>query len=76
MPVRIGVIGVDDPLRLVAYRRELQDWVDGVAAGDPARGASAWDGYAATVVAAAGVRALDSGLPQSVSLRDRPELYR
>ncbi|MEY9838208.1 Gfo/Idh/MocA family protein [Streptacidiphilus sp. EB103A] len=59
-----------------AYRRELQDWVDGVATGDPVRGASAWDGYAATAVAAAGVRALDSGLPQTVSLLDRPELYR
>jgi myo-inositol 2-dehydrogenase / D-chiro-inositol 1-dehydrogenase len=59
-----------------AYRRELQDWVDGVAAGDPARGASGWDGYVATEVAEAGVRALETGIAQQVSLRDRPALYR
>ena len=59
-----------------AYRCELQDWVHGVAAGDPGRGASVWDGYAATVVAQAGVRALDSGRTQDVALREQPALYR
>jgi myo-inositol 2-dehydrogenase / D-chiro-inositol 1-dehydrogenase len=59
-----------------AYRRELQDWVDGVAAGDPCRGASAWDGYVATEVAQAGIRALASGARETVTLLDRPALYR
>jgi myo-inositol 2-dehydrogenase / D-chiro-inositol 1-dehydrogenase len=59
-----------------AYRRELQDWVDGLAGGDPARGASGWDGYVATAVAEAGIRALDGGGPQDVVLREKPALYR
>jgi myo-inositol 2-dehydrogenase / D-chiro-inositol 1-dehydrogenase len=59
-----------------AYRRELQDWVDGVAAGGPCRGASAWDGYVAAAVAEAGIRGLDSGRQQRVSLREQPALYR
>ncbi|PZS36785.1 MAG: inositol 2-dehydrogenase [Pseudonocardiales bacterium] len=59
-----------------AYRSELQDWVDAVAAGERPRGASAWDGYAATVVAEAGIRALESGHAQDVVLCDQPALYR
>lgn len=59
-----------------AYRRELQDWVDAVAAGQCPRGASVWDGYAATVVADAGIRALASGRTQNAELRDKPTLYR
>ncbi|MEP7179318.1 MAG: inositol 2-dehydrogenase, partial [Pseudonocardiales bacterium] len=58
-----------------AYRRELQDWVDAVAAAQPPRGASAWDGYAATLVADAGIRALASGSTQDAELRDKPALY-
>ncbi len=50
-----------------AYRRELQDWVDGIAAG-VARGASAWDGYAATAVAEACVLALESGERRPIQL--------
>jgi myo-inositol 2-dehydrogenase/D-chiro-inositol 1-dehydrogenase len=59
-----------------AYRRELQDWVNTVAAGQAPRGASAWDGYTATLVADAGIRALDTGQTQDVELRDKPALYR
>ena len=59
-----------------AYRRELQDWVNGVVEGDPARAASAWDGYVATVVAQAGIRALDSGQREVISLDDKPALYK
>jgi myo-inositol 2-dehydrogenase/D-chiro-inositol 1-dehydrogenase len=58
-----------------AYRRELQDWVDCVADRRPAAGASAWDGYVATAVAAGGIQALESGSPQRLDLPDRPELY-
>ena len=54
-----------------AYRRELQDWIDGLrgagSAGSPL--ASAHDGYAATAVAEAGIAALQTGLPQKVELR-------
>jgi myo-inositol 2-dehydrogenase / D-chiro-inositol 1-dehydrogenase len=59
-----------------AYRRELQDWVDGVATGDPARGASGWDGYVAAEVAEAGIRALQSGQTEPVILQEKPALYR
>jgi myo-inositol 2-dehydrogenase/D-chiro-inositol 1-dehydrogenase len=51
-----------------AYRRELQDWVDGLRVDRTPRGASAWDGYAATAVARAGVAALESGVRQPVEL--------
>jgi myo-inositol 2-dehydrogenase/D-chiro-inositol 1-dehydrogenase len=47
-----------------AYRAELRAWVAGVlAAGEPdgPDGPSAWDGYAANVVADAAVAALRSG---------------
>jgi myo-inositol 2-dehydrogenase / D-chiro-inositol 1-dehydrogenase len=54
-----------------AYRLELRDWVAGVAAGEQ-RGATAWDGYAATAVAAAGVEALETGAPVKVALEPRP----
>ncbi|GAB7042532.1 MULTISPECIES: Gfo/Idh/MocA family oxidoreductase [Catenuloplanes] len=53
-----------------AYRLELQDWVDG-----NGNAATAWDGFAATFVAQACVRALETGAPQQVSLPPMPELY-
>ena len=63
-----------------AYRRELQDWVDaigsGQASGSASGSASAWDGYAATAVAQAGVAALESGTRQTVELDEMPALYR
>lgn len=59
-----------------AYRRELQDWVAGTRAGDPTRAASAWDGYVATEVAEVSIGALESGERRTVSLRDKPALYR
>ena len=59
-----------------AYRRELQDWVDAVAAERPSGGASAWDGHVATLVAAAGVAALESGSRQVIVVPEPPALYR
>lgn len=59
-----------------AYRRELQAWIDGVDSDEHGRFASAWDGYVATEVAAAGIRALDTGQPEHIELRDKPALYR
>ncbi len=51
-----------------AYRRELQDWVDGLRTDGVPRGASTWDGYVATAVAQAGVAALETGTRQQVVL--------
>ena len=57
-----------------AYDVELQEWVDAVR-GDGPLGPSVWDGYAAAVVADAGLAALRSGNRVPVSLIDRPALY-
>lgn len=57
-----------------AYRRQLQDWVDGIRT-DEQRGASAWDGYAATAVATAAIEALESGRPVRPELASRPAFY-
>jgi myo-inositol 2-dehydrogenase/D-chiro-inositol 1-dehydrogenase len=58
-----------------AYDTEIQEWVDGVAAGRPPTGPSAWDGYAATVVSEAGLEALGSGARVDVKLAAKPSLY-
>ncbi|WP_165945606.1 Gfo/Idh/MocA family oxidoreductase [Micromonospora sp. KC606] len=61
-----------------AYRRELQDWVDGVRLAAPpavSPAATAWDGFAATYLAQACVRALETGAPATVDLPARPKLY-
>jgi myo-inositol 2-dehydrogenase / D-chiro-inositol 1-dehydrogenase len=57
-----------------AYHHELQAWVDGVHRGEPG-GPSAWDGYAATVVAERCVQALTSGRRTAVDLTERPARY-
>ncbi|MFJ3307061.1 Gfo/Idh/MocA family protein [Streptomyces sp. NPDC086549] len=57
-----------------AYDREVQDWVDATRQGR-VTGPSAWDGYAASVIAEAGVRALESGRRTAVELAPRPDLY-
>ncbi|WP_436519815.1 Gfo/Idh/MocA family protein [Actinoplanes sp. HUAS TT8] len=53
-----------------AYDVELREWVDGVADGP-----GSWDGYAASVVSDAAVRALRTGERVEVDLAERPELY-
>ncbi|MEU9238984.1 Gfo/Idh/MocA family oxidoreductase [Streptomyces sp. NPDC048385] len=57
-----------------AYDREVQAWVDATRRGR-VTGPSAWDGYASSVVAEAGVRALESGGRTTVGLAPRPDLY-
>ncbi|MEU1196564.1 Gfo/Idh/MocA family oxidoreductase [Streptomyces sp. NPDC005813] len=57
-----------------AYDREVQAWVDATRQGR-VTGPSAWDGYAASAVAEAGVRALEEGGRVSVELAPRPDLY-
>ncbi len=58
-----------------AYHDELQEWVDGLAVGTVS-GPSAWDGYAATAVSEASVRALATGGRVEVALGEQPALYR
>ena len=57
-----------------AYDAEIGHWVDDI--GHPEPSPSAWDGYAATVVAEALVRALQTGHREAVSVGPRPSLYR
>ncbi|MFI5966902.1 Gfo/Idh/MocA family protein [Streptomyces asoensis] len=57
-----------------AYDREVQAWVDATRLGR-VTGPSVWDGYAASVVAEAGVRALESGARVPVEPAPRPDLY-
>lgn len=57
-----------------AYDREVQAWVDATREGK-VTGPGAWDGYAASAVAEAGVRALESGGRVTVELAPRPDLY-
>jgi myo-inositol 2-dehydrogenase / D-chiro-inositol 1-dehydrogenase len=59
-----------------AYDAEFRAWIGDVAAGREPGGPTAWDGYAATVVASACVTALGAGetwVP--VALPERPALY-
>lgn len=58
-----------------AYRLQLQAWIDQLRGKGPVRGASAWDGYVATVTANRAVVALQSGTPVAVDLPECPALY-
>jgi myo-inositol 2-dehydrogenase / D-chiro-inositol 1-dehydrogenase len=53
-----------------AYDIELQRWVDAVRSGTNVDGPTAWDGYAAAAVCAAGVRSLESGERVAVELAE------
>ncbi len=54
-----------------AYDIELQRWVDAVRTGVNVDGPTAWDGYAAAAVCAAGVQSLESGERVAVELAER-----
>jgi myo-inositol 2-dehydrogenase / D-chiro-inositol 1-dehydrogenase len=55
----------------LAYDIELQRWVDAVRSGVNIDGPTAWDGYAAAAVCAAGVQSLETGERVAVQLADR-----
>jgi myo-inositol 2-dehydrogenase/D-chiro-inositol 1-dehydrogenase len=61
-----------------AYDTEIQRWVDavrrGAETGDYTDGPTAWDGYAAAAVCAAGVESLTSGRPIDVKMVDRASI--
>ncbi|WP_333738995.1 Gfo/Idh/MocA family protein [Streptomyces sp. IBSBF 2806] len=74
-----GAAGADVPQDYLvrfadAYDREVQAWVDATRRGQ-VTGPTVWDGYAASVVAEAGVAALESGTRTTVELAPRPGLY-
>jgi myo-inositol 2-dehydrogenase/D-chiro-inositol 1-dehydrogenase len=58
-----------------AYDTEFQEWIDAATRGE-STGPSSWDGYAATVVCAAGLDALNSGERVEITMREQPDLYR
>lgn len=57
-----------------AYRNELQAWVNAISTGDT-NGPSSWDGYAASAVAEACVRAAEDDASVHLALADKPALY-
>ena len=57
-----------------AYRAEIQDWVNGIAAGE-SRGANSFDGLCATHVAQAAVRAVTSGVTVEIPVLEQPAFY-
>jgi myo-inositol 2-dehydrogenase / D-chiro-inositol 1-dehydrogenase len=59
-----------------AYRLQDKDWINAIQSGKPSRiAANAWDGYCATLVAEAGVRALKEGRKTAVEMVSKPALY-
>ena len=57
-----------------AYRLQNSAWLKSIETGKPV-GASAWDGYAATLIAEAGVASLEAGIPVPVKPIVKPKLY-
>lgn len=57
-----------------AYDQEFREWIIAAAAGT-ATGPSTWDGYAATLVTDAALRAVDSGRLEPITMREKPALY-
>lgn len=57
-----------------AYRLQNAAWLKSVETGIPA-GASAWDGYASSLIAEAGVQSLEKGAPVKVTPVAKPKLY-
>lgn len=57
-----------------AYDQEFREWIEAARQGT-ATGPSTWDGYAATLVADAALRAVASGSLEPVTMRDKPEIY-
>lgn len=59
-----------------AYRLQNQAWVKTINTGKRNHGADAWDGYCATAIADAGVKALNGGKAAMVELIQKPLFYR
>ncbi|MDO4242473.1 MAG: myo-inositol 2-dehydrogenase [Actinomyces sp.] len=58
-----------------AFNREVQEWINAVAA-DRHAGSTSWDGYAATCVVDAALTSLDEGGREvAMEMIDRPDFY-
>ncbi|MFF7984960.1 Gfo/Idh/MocA family oxidoreductase [Streptomyces sp. NPDC007901] len=58
-----------------AFDTEFREWIADLATGNEPTGPSAWDGYAATVITAATVEALESGSVVATDIKPRPAFY-
>lgn len=59
-----------------AYRLQNQAWIRAIVAGGHLEeGSSAWDGYAATLTAEAGLRSLAEGKTIKIEMAAKPQLY-
>ena len=59
---------------VLAFDDEFRAWIKAAGRGN-ATGPSAWDGYAATLVADAGLAAVETGERVTISMREKPALY-
>ena len=57
-----------------AYDQEFREWIAAAGQGTAA-GPSTWDGYAATLVGDAALRAVESGRLENITMRPKPALY-
>jgi myo-inositol 2-dehydrogenase / D-chiro-inositol 1-dehydrogenase len=57
-----------------AYDQEFREWIVAASEGT-ATGPSTWDGYAATLVADAALRAVASGAVEPINMIEKPGLY-
>ncbi|SLN67705.1 Inositol 2-dehydrogenase/D-chiro-inositol 3-dehydrogenase [Aquimixticola soesokkakensis] len=57
-----------------AYDQEFREWIAAAGQGT-ATGPSTWDGYAATLVADAALRAVETGGSEPVSMCEKPSIY-
>lgn len=59
-----------------AFVPELTNWIQSVQHGTPFAGASAWDGYMASLAADGCIESLHTGQPTNVATPPKPVLYR
>ncbi|MBC1804747.1 Gfo/Idh/MocA family protein [Listeria booriae] len=58
-----------------AYDIEIQDFIDSISKTGEPKGPTSWDGYIASVTAAACVKAQESGVTETIELDERPTFY-
>lgn len=59
-----------------AYRLQNKAWIHSIETGTPSPvAANAWDGYCSSLVAEAGIRALQEGRKVTVKIAEKPTLY-
>jgi myo-inositol 2-dehydrogenase/D-chiro-inositol 1-dehydrogenase len=58
-----------------AYRLQLQGWIDALLAGGTPPGASAWDGYVATIISNRAIESYRTGQRVPIDLPPKPAIY-